>query len=142
MTGAAEPRKPLTKRQRADMAIEQAGRCGCSKLPSLHPMYADFPVCAGKLSASEGVIDEHLWPLEAGGSNAPDNRALLRKSCARLKTDEYDRALIAKTKHMAGEEGSQAARRARKKERGHGMKSPGFRGHRKFNGEIVWRSRP
>jgi hypothetical protein len=128
MNGQPEPRKPLTKRQRADMAIEQAGRCGCSALPELHPIYRDFPVCAGKLNPRS--IDEHLWPLAAGGTNDRDNRALLNEPCARIKTDEYDAALIAKTKRQAGERGGQVERRARKKERGYGMKGPVFQTNR------------
>ena len=124
MSGVAEPRKPLTRKRREQMALEQQGRCGCSALPDLHPIYKDFPVCGGRLSQAEGIIDEHLWPLAAGGSNASENRRLLCAPCARLKTDEYDAPLIAKVKRQSGERGDQPTRRARKLRRAAQTKWP------------------
>lgn len=146
MSSPAERRKPLSKKRRAEMAIEQNGRCGCADVPSVHPLYADFPVCGGKLSASEGIIDEHLWPLAAGGSNAPENRRLLRKPCAQLKTDEYDKPLIAKTKGMAGERGSQIHRRENGKKRAWPsgkLNGGGFqRGHRPIQSQGFAKAKP
>lgn len=114
MSTPPEPRKPLTKRQRAEMALSQGGMCACHLLPGVHPRYADFPVCGRRLSASDGIVDEHLHPLAAGGSNDPDNRALLTAACARLKTSEYDAPLIAKVRRVSGQTGQQKRRAERK----------------------------
>ena len=113
----AEKRKPLTKMQFAQLMLDQEGRWGCHVLPGLHPVYADFPVCGRKLSVSEGIIDEHLWPLAAGGGNELSNRSLFRKPCAKHKTKEFDAWLIAKVTRQGGGRGSQQIERERRKER-------------------------
>lgn len=68
-----ERRKPLTKKQRAELAVRQEGLCGCG--------------CGKKLNhLTEGTIDEHVLPLWCGGTNDLDNRQLWRKPCAAKKT--------------------------------------------------------
>lgn len=95
---STEERKPLTAKQRAELALRQNGLCGCG--------------CGEKLNhAVEGTIDEHLNPLGLTGTNNLDNRALWRKPCARVKTDEVDMPRIAKAKRQAGETGQQKRRR-------------------------------
>lgn len=92
-----EPRKPLTKKQRAEIALRQDGMCGCG--------------CGVKLdNARERTIDEHVIPLALGGSNDLSNRQLWRKPCAMEKT-KADVRSIAKSKRMAGEHGQQARRK-------------------------------
>lgn len=104
-----EPRKPLTKKQRAELALRQNGLCGC--------------LCGEKLDhARDGVIDEHVIPLALGGSNDLSNRQLWRKPCAMEKT-KADVRSIAKSKRMGGEHGQQARR---KKENYRPMPSRGF----------------
>lgn len=110
-------RKPLSRRQFAEKLLAQEGRCGCRLLPTLHAVYADFPVCNRRLDASEGIVDEHLWPRAAGGSEEMSNRALLRKPCAKFKTEGPDAWLIKKTRHQEGGRGSQQIKRERRKER-------------------------
>lgn len=63
-------RKPLTKRQRAQLALDQDGKCGCG--------------CGNKLDAK--AIDEHIIPLWCGGTNDLDNRKLYAFDCAKRKT--------------------------------------------------------
>lgn len=67
-------RKPLTRSETIALVIRQMGWCGCGKCDApLDPF-------------GEGVIDEHLTPLDFGGSNDLTNRALLRLPCAKAKT--------------------------------------------------------
>ena len=112
-----QKRKPLTRRQFAELMLEQEGRCGCYKLPALGGVYADYPVCGRKLSVTEGIIDEHMLPREAGGSEDLSNRALLREPCAKWKTREPDNWLITHVRHNGGGRGSQQIKRERRKER-------------------------
>jgi hypothetical protein len=51
-----------------------------------------------------------MLPLAAGGSNDLENRALLRKPCAKVKTSGYDCAVIAKIARLAGKAGQQVRR--------------------------------
>jgi len=70
-----EDRKPLTKKQVAELFIAQNGTC---------------PICSQRLQVKGHVpvefIDEHLMPLSMGGSNELSNRALVCKPCAAAKT--------------------------------------------------------
>lgn len=68
-----EPRKTLSKREYAFLALRQNGRCPC---------------CSGKLDFGKPrqVVDEHLQPLADGGSNELGNRALYCAACAKAKT--------------------------------------------------------
>lgn len=79
-------RKPLTAKQRAELALAQGGRCGCG--------------CGEKLDhAREGTIDEHMNPLGLTGTNALSNRKLFRLPCAKSKT-VVDKGAIAKAKRI------------------------------------------
>ncbi|MFC6197861.1 hypothetical protein [Ponticaulis profundi] len=104
MTKAVK-RKALSRREFGLLIIQQEGKCGCG--------------CEQKLDFTEPrrVIDEHLIALDLGGTNDLDNRALYRSECARSKTND-EAALIAKGRRIRGEQGSQNARRDRRKERG------------------------
>lgn len=65
-----EARTTLTRKQYADIWLRQDGRCPC---------------CTRKLIAGK-VVDEHITPLWAGGSNDLSNRALYCDYCAGKKT--------------------------------------------------------
>lgn len=119
---STEARKPLTKKQRAELALAQDGICGCGE-------------CGQKLNhASEGTIDEHWNPLGLTGTNDMANRRLLRAPCAAKKTHEADMPRIVKAKAQAGETGQYARRMKRG---GGSIKSGGFeQRNRKFNGTI------
>lgn len=74
---SVEIRKPLTKKQRAELALAQGGICGCG--------------CGVKLDhAREGTIDEHVRALGLQGSNALYNRQIWRKPCSDEKTFKRD----------------------------------------------------
>lgn len=86
---STEKRVPLTAKQRAQLALDQSGRCGCG--------------CGERLDhAREGTIDEHVVALALGGTNALSNRAIWRKPCSAVKT-AMDMAYIARAKRLAGE---------------------------------------
>lgn len=90
-----EERKPLTRKQFAELLLRQEGRCGCG--------------CGERLQADQ-IVDEHLVPLDCLGSNDISNRALYRKACAQRKTDEEDKPRSAKGRRLR-EEAGQLARR-------------------------------
>ena len=99
-----EKRKALTRKQLIVLMLEQEGRCGCGCGVKLDPL-------------GEGVIDEHWNPLGLTGTNETENRRLLRKPCARKKTDTEDTPRITKAKRQGGEKGQWA----RRQNRGHGL---------------------
>lgn len=103
-----ERRKPLTRNQRAKMHDEHGSTC-C--------------ICLEAIPAGEPFIDEHIIPLELGGSNDMSNRGPAHVGCAKKKT-QRDLKLIAK------------AKRVRARHLGIKKKST-FRGWRKMNGDPV-----
>jgi hypothetical protein len=82
-----EKRKPLTRFQFATLILKQEGKCGCG--------------CGMKLQADR-IIDEHIQPLDALGSNDLSNRALFSLDCAKRKT-QVDRAARDKGRRIRGE---------------------------------------
>jgi 5-methylcytosine-specific restriction protein A len=69
-----EDRKPLTRKQRADLFLRQDGRCpNCGQKLEIK---GNRPVC----------VDEHLEPLWRGGSNDLANRELWCVPCTKPKT--------------------------------------------------------
>lgn len=93
-----QKRKPLSRREFAELILRQEGRCGCG--------------CGERLKADE-IVDEHLHALALGGGNELTNRSLWRKQCSQKKTDEIDKPASAKTKRLNGETSSQRTRRER-----------------------------
>lgn len=92
-------RKVLTRAEFGQIMIDQNGRCACGCGEKLQPM-------------TEGVIDEHLISLGAGGTNDLKNRALYRKPCATAKT-VGDKGTIGKVKRIeARENGTRRQRKA------------------------------
>ncbi len=75
-----ERRKPLTRKQRANAHSLHGGIC-C--------------VCRYPIGENEPFIDEHVIPLELGGSNDHSNRGIAHIQCAKHKT-ERDRKMIDK----------------------------------------------
>lgn len=90
-------RRKLTRVEFAQLLLVQNGRC---------------PRCCEKLVA-ERIIDEHLIPLDQGGTNALENRALYCTACARSKTAE-DVSTSARGRRLRGETG-QRKRQTRRK---------------------------
>ena len=131
----AQKRKPLTRRQFAELILAQEGRCGCG--------------CNERLKADE-IVDEHLHALSLGGGNELSNRSLWRKQCSQRKTDTFDKPLAAKGARIRGETGTGPKRKINSRNsflslnpRGAanfgGLKSRGFdkTKTRKFSGKVV-----
>lgn len=121
-----KPRKRLSRRDFAQLMLDQDGRCR---------------TCGEKLKA-EAIIDEHLVPLDFCGSNDLSNRALLCLGCAREKTRQ-DLRTSAKGRRLRGETGQLARRRKRRiqeKTTVPNQTAP-RRLKRKVNGEVVVRRR-
>ena len=97
----ATERRRLTAAQRAFLLQRQQHRCAgpCGQSPI-------WAIVEGKV-IYEPMIDEHVIPLELGGSNDLTNRLLLCVPCAKRKT-RVDRKAIAKAARIrrreAGEE--------------------------------------
>jgi len=88
----ATPRKRLTAAQKAEILDRQRDRCaGCKE--SLI-----WAVVDGK-SVYGPMVDEHVIPLELGGSNDLSNRELRCVSCAKKKTRQ-DQKDIAHVRRM------------------------------------------
>lgn len=117
-----EPRKPLTKLEFAKLAVQQNGKCA---------------KCGAKLLFEPHQIrDEHVISLHSGGSNDLDNRELWCVPCTKTK-DKADAKKHAKINRMQGKAGQVKRRKARG---GSSIQGRGFAGHKKFNGEIVWKT--
>lgn len=123
-----EARKPLTPKQRAELALAQKGLCGCG--------------CGVKLDhAREGTIDEHVLALGLMGANDLANRSLWRKPCSDAKTYGKDLPAMAKAKAQAGETGQYARRQKRDepliKGRGFGSITRGLDGRVKLTKRAI-----
>lgn len=103
-----EKRQRLSRNQRAKMHDEHGSIC----------VVCRFPIPAG-----QPFIDEHVIPLEMGGSNEQYNRGPAHVQCAKIKT-QRDQKMIAKAK--------------RRRLKHLGIKKPRtITRWRKFNREIV-----
>jgi hypothetical protein len=92
-----QPRRQLTRVEFAQLILAQKGRC---------------PACGDRLRADE-IIDEHLVPLDLGGSNDLENRALFCLACAKEKTID-DVAASVHGRRVRGEIGQKRRRELRK----------------------------
>lgn len=107
-----EKRKPLTRRQRVDLYDDHKGKCCICLLP---------------IPTGDPWIDEHVIPLELGGSNDLSNRGPAHVDCARKKTARDQRAI---------------AKSYRTRARHLGVKKPRtITRWRKFDGTPVYASR-
>ncbi|AWN35703.1 HNH endonuclease [Methylobacterium radiodurans] len=79
------PRTRLTDSEKLELYEAQQGLC---------------PLCGRVMVQGEALTDEHMRALGLGGSNDPDNRAIVHRACALAKTHgpEGDLALTAKAK--------------------------------------------
>ncbi len=112
---ALEKRRPLARAEFGQLMVDQAGKCGCGCGEKLQPM-------------GEGVVDEHWIQLAVGGTNDLTNRYLLRKPCAKAKTDKVDTPARAEVKRLRGE--TKAGPKKAIPGRGFGPRS------RKMNGDV------
>ena len=97
----ATPRKRLTRAERVAILKRQEHRCAGPCEASLIWSWVEERPVYGPM------IDEHIVPLELGGSNELSNRELRCIDCAKEKT-RADRKVIAKVarirRRLAGEE--------------------------------------
>lgn len=103
-------RGKLTKRQRAEMALEQGGKCGCD--------------CGAKLGPD--AIDEHVIPLWCGGTNDPENRKLYAFDCAKRKTAKEATAR-GKVKRLIRKNDPETRKPPKMKSGGFRPKPPGYK---------------
>lgn len=85
--------------------------------------------CRRKLRPGDDWIDEHLVALENGGTNDLSNRGITCTWCKPHK-DAEDHKKAAKSRHVATAHVVPTKRRDKRR---------GFKGWRKFNGEVVWK---
>lgn len=90
-------RQEFTKATRREAYARSGGVCECHRVPSL-PTYR---VGCGQALSSGNVFYEHVDPDGAGGKPTLENCAALVKTCWRIKTDTYDRPLVAKVIRQA-----------------------------------------
>jgi 5-methylcytosine-specific restriction endonuclease McrA len=99
--GEATPRRRLTAAERTILLARQHDACAGPCRESLVWALVDGKPVYGPM------IDEHIVPLELGGSNDLSNRELLCVPCAKAKT-RADRKAIAKVarirRRLAGQE--------------------------------------
>jgi len=108
------PRAEFSKATKAAAMLRAGGLCEC---------------CGLKIIGTPEY--DHILPAALNGGNDLDNCIVLDPKCHRRKT------------HGKGIEGnSQIARSARLAEKRLGLraKKRGFRGSKKFNGEVTWKS--
>ena len=109
-----EPRARLTDQQRAKLFLARGGKCH---------------LCHRKLGPADDWILEHVIALENGGTNENANLDITCAWCRPAK-DAKDHGRAAKARAVATRH---VVPRKRKE------KPRGFRGWRKFNGDVVWR---
>ena len=120
----------FTQKTKIEAWMRDKGRCRGVKQNNY--------TCGVKLKSMQEAEFDHIEAQYLDGGNTLDNCATLCIPCHRLKTNGSkattygsDKHESAKVKRLKGETGQN-----KKKKK---INSPGFRGHRKFNGDIVWR---
>ena len=117
-------RKPFPKAVQVEVLKRSGGVCemeGCNRV--------------GK------EFDHYPTPVAFGGPSTLENCRLLCRKCNQETGVETGQD-AAKADRQAGRSGQYARRQKAKAEgRYRGIQSPGFRGHRKFNGQIVWKDK-
>ncbi len=117
-------RRKLTPAERGMLLHRQGGYCGCG---CDHTLFNE-----NDPRIWWAMIDEHILPLELGGSNDLSNRALYLVDCAKAKTrDDIKRIAKARRIRKRETEGAKPSR----------MQSRGFdkRLRKKLSGEVVRR---
>ena len=107
----ATPRKRLTAAERAAILTRQQDRCAGRCREGLIWSIVDGRAVYGPM------IDEHVIPLELGGSNDISNRELLCVPCAKEKTSA-DRKAIAKVARIRRRQAGHEPRKQKIRSRG------------------------
>ncbi|HAJ45603.1 MAG TPA: hypothetical protein DCL54_03365 [Alphaproteobacteria bacterium] len=91
---------------------------------------------------NEGLTLEHMVSLAQGGSHTSRNIGPAHRRCNMKKANEKDGPGAAKIKRRLGLKGPRARKaKAIAQGRYRPMKSRGFQGSRKFNGEVSWKTK-
>lgn len=98
------------------------------------------PLCDELLAAMDDRILEHMVPHELGGASDETNLRWVHKECAAKKTNGSKATSAGGDIHKIAKAKRLATKHSQPKPPGT-MKSRGFQGSRKFNGEINWRSK-
>ena len=109
------PRKRFSDQHRARIFLERHGCCR---------------ECGRSIRPGEQWVLEHIIPLSMGGSNDDDNLGVTCGWCVPAK-NAVDAKSKAKARRTATKHVLPKSERQRQ----------GFRGWRKFNGEVVWNDR-
>jgi len=76
-------------------ALERSGGiCECHLIPHVFPIPCRRPIGPGN------TFFEHIDPDAISKRNDLENAAVLTKTCWRIKTDNYDKPVIAKVRHV------------------------------------------
>jgi hypothetical protein len=121
-------RPSIPHRVMVNVAIEQAGgwiRCA---------------LCTGPLRPEDPRILEHLVPHELDGSSDAENLRWVHKECAGRKTNGSRATSAGGDIHKIAKAKRLATKHSQPNKPGT-IKSRGFQGSRKFNGEANWRNK-
>ena len=116
-------RKEFTPKTRALARERSQGLCEVYRVPRC--MYPALP----EKCARKATDYDHITPATFGGDNSISNLAFLCETCHKIKTCT-DNKEAKKSNALRGETGNGPKAK---------IQSRGFRGHRKFNGERVWK---
>lgn len=104
-------RLEFSKATKTEAFLRSGGRCECG--------------CGLKILGDPEY--DHIVPAAIGGGNDVGNCRVMSKKCHKRKTTQEDIPQIARSTRLA------------EKRMGLRTKKSGFRGSRKFNGEVTWR---
>ena len=127
-------RKEFTPKTRALARERSQGLCEVHRVRNALGSILDYRILSERCSRKIEELD-HIQKATAKPDNSISNAAYLCKPCHKIKS-AIDLKLTAKSNRLRGEAG-QSKRRAEGKTQT--IQSAGFRGHRKFNGERVWK---
>jgi len=120
-------RPHISVKTKVSVAIEQAMTITC-------------PLCWYPLTASDDRILEHMVPHELGGASDITNLRWVHKECAAKKTNGNKATVAGGDIHKIAKAKRLATKHSQPKPLGT-MKSRGFQGSKRFNGEINWRNK-
>ena len=120
-------RPHISVKTKVSVAIEQAMTISC-------------PLCWYPLTAMDDRILEHMVPHEFGGASDLTNLRWVHKECAAKKTNGRKSTVADGDIHKIAKAKRLATKHSQPNQPGT-MKSRGFQGSKKFNGEINWRNK-
>lgn len=93
------PRNEFDKRTRRD-ALDRSGfKCECARLAHLNIPGIKPDGCGRALNVRNGIYFEHVDPDAISKRNDLENCAVLVRECWDIKTNGYDKPVIARVRH-------------------------------------------